>query len=319
MGNQRLVSSPLPPMRSNPGKPWYLRLAHSWQLWVIIAPSLIYLAIFRYFPMYGTVLAFKDYDPYTGILNSPWVGLMHFTAFFNSYEFQRVLENTVLLSVLYLVIGFPFPIVLALMLNSADNRTLKKSVQMTSFIPYFISTVVMVTIIIELLHPRSGLITLILNGLGLDLKNPMGDPKAFKTIYIVSGIWQNVGYNAIIFIAALASVDPNLYEAAIIDGATKIQRIRYIDFPVIIPTAVILFILSAGRIMNVAFEKIYLMQNNLNLRTSEVISTYVYKVGLIAANFSFGTAVGLFNSLINLLLLIIMNQIMRKYSETSLW
>ena len=319
MDKKGMGFAPLPSIRLNPGKPWYLRLAHSWQLWVIITPSLIYLAIFRYFPMYGAILAFKDYDPYTGILNSPWVGLFHFTTFFNSFEFQRVLENTVLLSVLYLVFGFPFPIVLALMLNSAGSKSIKKSVQMTTFIPYFISTVVMVTIIIELLHPRSGIITLAMNGLGLNIKNPMGDPNAFKTIYIVSGIWQNVGYNAIIFIAALASVDPNLYEAAIIDGATKMQRIKYIDFPVVIPTAVILFILSAGRIMNVAFEKIYLMQNNLNLRTSEVISTYVYKVGLIGANFSFGTAVGLFNSLINLILLIMMNQLMRKYSDTSLW
>lgn len=303
----------------NRGKPWYMKMAHNWQLWVIIAPALVYLAVFRYYPMYGTVMAFKEFDPFEGILKSPWVGLQHFNAFLASYEFKRVLENTVLISLLTLVVGFPFPIILALMLNSAGSRSFKKTVQMTSYIPYFISTVVMVTIIIETLHPRSGVLTLAMNSLGLHLKNPMGDPKAFRAIYIISGIWQNVGYNSIIFIAALASVDPSLYEAAIIDGATKLQRIRYIDIPTIMPTAVILFILNAGRIMNIGFEKIFLMQNTLNLRSSEVISTYVYKVGLIGANFSFGTAVGLFNSVINLILLLMMNQLMRKYSETSLW
>lgn len=295
------------------------RLAANWQLWLIIAPALIYLLVFRYYPMYGTVLAFKDFDPTEGILGSRWVGLRHFTSFLKSYLFLRVLANTFLVSLYSLIFGFPFPIILALMLNSTGSLAYKKTVQMVTYLPYFISTVVMVTIIIETLHSRNGLLTLAFRAVGIPADNMMGNADLFKTIFVASGIWQATGYSSIIYIAALTSIDPSLHEAAIVDGATKIQRIRYIDIPGIMPTAIILLILNAGRIMNVGFEKIFLMQNNLNLRTSEVISTYVYKVGLIDADFSFGTAVGLFNSVINLVLLVSMNQLMRRYSESSLW
>ena len=298
---------------------WMSRLAASWQLWVIVAPAVIYLLIFRYYPMYGAQLAFKEYDPLGGIMGSPWVGLRHFAAFFRSYMFQRVLANTFLLSIFALAVGFPFPIILALLLNETESLGFKKSVQMVTYMPYFISTVVMVTIIVESLHPRSGVITLALRALGLDAGNLMGNAKMFRTIFVFSGVWQHTGYASIIYIAALAGIDPSLHEAAIVDGATKMQRIRHIDVPGIIPTAVILLILNAGQIMNVGFEKAFLMQNDLNLRTSEVISTYVYKVGLIDANFSFGTAVGLFNSVINLTLLLTMNLLMRRVSESSLW
>lgn len=296
-----------------------VRLAKSWQLWVIIAPSLIYLLIFRYYPMYGAILAFKDYDPTAGIMGSRWVGLMHFSGFLQSYIFIRVLSNTLLISLYSLIFGFPFPILLALMLNSTNTLKFKKSVQMVTYMPYFISTVVMVTIIVETLHPRSGLIPLVLQWFGWQPDNIMGNADLFRGVYVVSGIWQSTGYGSIIYIAALSSIDPSLHEAAVVDGATKFQRIRHIDVPGILPTAIILLILNAGRIMNVGFEKAFLMQNNLNLRTSEVISTYVYKVGLVQANFSFGTAVGLFNSVVNMTLLICMNQLMRRVSESSLW
>jgi len=299
--------------------PWYKRLAGSRQLWILIFPAVVYLVVFRYVPMYGTLMAFQDFDPSSGILGSTWVGFRQFEMFLNSYEFMRVLANTVIISGLSLVIGFPFPILLALMLNSLGNRGVKKTVQMTTYLPYFISTVVMVTIIMEALHPRSGVITLVMRALGMELNNPMGDPKAFVPVYIISGIWQTVGYSSIIYIAALSSVDPSLYEAATIDGASKFQRIIFIDIPTLVPTAVILLILNVGRIMSLGFEKIYLMQNNLNLSASEVISTYVYKVGLMEANFSFGTAVGLFDSVINLILLLLVNQVMKKYSGNGLW
>jgi putative aldouronate transport system permease protein len=299
--------------------PWTAKLYKSWQLWVIIAPALIYLVIFRYYPMYGAQLAFRNFRPLDGILGSPWVGFANFKAFFQSYMFKRVVSNTALLSVYSLAVGFPFPIILALLLNETENFRFKKSVQMITYMPYFISTVVMVTIIFEMLHPRSGLITLVFRALGASAENPMGKAELFRTIYVFSGIWQHTGYASIIYIASLAGIDPSLHEAAIVDGATKMQRIRHIDIPGIIPTAVILLILNTGRIMNIGFEKTFLMQNDLNLRASEVIATYTYKVGLINANFSFGTAVGLFNSVINLTLLLTMNRVMRKVSETSLW
>ncbi len=299
--------------------PWHVRLARSWQLWVLIFPAVVYFVVFRYIPMYGTLMAFQDFDPSSGIWKSAWVGFRQFEMFLNSYEFLRVLVNTVVISGLSLIIGFPFPIILALMLNSVGNRTLKKTVQMTTYLPYFISTVVMVTIIIEALHPRSGIIILVMKSFGFKMDNILGDPNAFVPVYIVSGIWQTVGYSSIIYIAALSSVDPSLYEAATIDGANKFQRIRYIDVPTLVPTAVVLLVLNVGWIMSLGFEKIYLLQNNLNLSASEVISTYVYKVGLIQANFSFGTAVGLFNSVINLILLLTVNKVAKKYSGSGLW
>lgn len=294
-------------------------LKNNWQLWVLVAPALIYLIVFRYYPMYGATLAFREYDPWEGIMGSPWVGFRHFKMFFKSYMFVRVVSNTMLLSLFTLALGFPFPIILAILVNEVESHKFKKSVQMVTYLPYFISTVVMVTIITEALHPRNGIITLMLSFAGIQTENMMGNADMFRTIYVLSGIWQHTGYSSIIYIAALAGVDPSLHEAAIVDGATKTQRIWHIDVPAILPTALILLVLNAGRIMNIGFEKTFLMQNDMNLRTSEVIATYVYKVGLIDANFSFATAVGLFNSVINLILLITMNRISRRISETSLW
>jgi ABC-type polysaccharide transport system permease subunit len=218
-----------------------------------------------------------------------------------------------------IIFSFPFAVLLAIMLNSTNRLRFKKSVQMITYMPYFISTVVMVTIIVEMLHPRTGLVTGLLRALGIGAENLMGNARLFRTIYVSSGIWQTTGYSSIIYIAALTSIDPSLHEAAVVDGATKVQRIWHIDLPSIAPTMVILLILSTGRIMNVGFEKAFLMQNPLNLRMSEVINTYVYKVGLIDADFSFATAIGLFNSVINMLLLLTMNSLMKRVSESSLF
>jgi putative aldouronate transport system permease protein len=297
----------------------YKRFMKSWELQLIILLPLIYLILFKYFPMYGVQIAFRNFSPRKGILKSPWVGFTHIIAFVKSYYFTRVISNTVGISLYQLIVGFPFPIILAIMLNEARNRRFKKTVQMVTYMPYFISTVVMVSIIFQVLNPRFGILASMLQVFGIKLNNLLGVPGAFKTIYVVSGVWQQTGYSCIIYLAALSAIDVSLHEAAIVDGATRVQRIKFIDIPGILPTAIILFILRIGRMMNVGFEKVFLMQNPLNLRTSEVIATYVYKVGLVGANYSFSAGVGLFRSIINLLLLVLANKIARKIGETSLW
>jgi putative aldouronate transport system permease protein len=295
------------------------KIVQNWQLLVLILPAIIYLVIFRYLPMYGATLAFKDFYPRKGIWGSPWVGMKYFIMFWESYMFVRVLRNTVLLSFLNLLLSFPFPIMLALIVNEITKKRYQKTVQMVTYIPYFISAVVMVSIIIESLHPRIGAITQLIRMMGFEAENILGDPNKFRSIFIISNIWQHAGYSSIIYIAALSSVSPELHEAAIVDGATKIQRIYHINLPAIIPTMIILLILNVGRVMNLAFEKVFLMQNNMNLQTSEIIATYVYKVGLVNANFSFATAIGLFNSVVNLMLILSVNAISRKVSQNSLW
>ncbi len=295
------------------------RFRKSWQLWVIISPPLLWLIIFRYVPMYGAQIAFKDFSIVKGILGSPWIGLVNFKRFFDSYQFGRLISNTIGLSLYHFFAGFPLPIILAISLNESFNRSFKKTVQMITYAPHFISTVVMVAIIMQFLDPRIGIITKLARLVGLDAGNIIGQAGLFKTIYVVSDLWQHTGYGSIIYLAALSSIDPTLHEAAIVDGATRGQRIVHIDFPGILPTAVILLILRMGRIMNVGFEKVFLLQNPLNLRTSEIIATYVYKVGLIQADFAFSAAVGLFNSVINMALLLMVNRIARRLGETSLW
>jgi putative aldouronate transport system permease protein len=294
-------------------------LGKNWQLLILIFPSIIYLIIFRYTPMYGATLAFRSFVPSKGIWGSPWVGLKYFKMFWESYMFVRVISNTVLLSLFSLFFGFPFPVLLALIVNEIVNKRYQKMVQMVTYIPYFISVVVMVSIIIESLHPRIGILTAMLRMIGFPAENMMGDPDLFRGIYVLSNIWQHTGYNSIIYIAALSSVSSELHEAAIVNGATKLQRIYHINIPAIVPTIVILFILNTGKVMNVGFEKAFLMQNDMNLQTSEIIATYVYKVGLVNANFSFATAIGLFNSVVNLILLVMVNALSRRISESSLW
>lgn len=298
------------------------RILSKWQLYLFLLLPLLYLVIFSYIPMAGLQIAFKKFMPALGIWGSEWIGFDHFVKFFNSYQFQRVLVNTVAISFYSLIAGFPVPILLALMLNSMRSAWYKKTVQMVTYIPHFISTVVMVGILLQLFNPRIGVFSLMIGALsGGEPPNLIAKPETFSHMYVWSGIWQSMGWSSIIYIAALAGVDPELHEAAQIDGASRFKRVLHIDFPCLLPTATILLILAAGQIMNVGFEKIFLMQNNLNLRASEVISTYVYKVGLSssAQNFSYATAIGLFNSLVNFMLIISVNRITKRMSNNSLW
>jgi len=293
----------------------------SWQLYVLLLLPISYVLLFKYYPMYGAQIAFKDYVPFDGITGSDWVGTKHFVRFFHSYEFKKILKNTLVISLYSLIAGIPFPILLALSLNYIKNKMFKKSVQMVTYAPHFISVVVMAGIILELLEPRNGLINNLLRELGMESINFMAKPDYFSSIYVWSGIWQNVGFACIIYLAALSGIDPALHEAAVIDGASKFQRMRHIDLPGIVPIIMILLILDTGHILDLGFEKVLLLQNPLNARTSEVIDTYVYKVGLAsqAMNYSYSTAINLFKSVIGLILLVSVNQIARKTKQESLW
>jgi len=293
----------------------------NWQLYALMLPPFIYLVVFKYVPMYGALIAFQNYIPSRGMMGSEWVGLKYFVQFFESYEFWRIMKNTLLLSLYTLIAGFPIPIILALSLNYVRHTYFKKVVQMITYAPHFISIVVMVGIILQVLDPRVGLVNAILGLFGADPINFMGEPKLFSHIFVWSGVWQNVGFSCIIYIAALASVDPSLHEAAVVDGASKLRRMWHIDLPGIIPVAVILLILNMGNLLDTGFEKVLLMQNPLNLSSSEIIDTYVYKVGLTstAINLSYSSAIGLFKSIIGLALLVGVNHVSRKVSDTSLW
>lgn len=273
----------------------------------------------KYWPMYGVQIAFRDYNFALGITKSPFIGLENFKDFFKSYYFWNLIRNTVGISVYSIVVGFPMPILFALILNEIGNNMFKKTVQTISYAPHFISTVVMCGMIINFLSPSIGLINRLIVLLGGQSRPFMIMHKWFKSIYVLSDVWQNMGWSAIIYLAALSNVDVQLIEASIIDGASRMQRIRYINIPSIMSTIVILFILRLGSIMNVGFEKIFLLQNPLNFESSDVISTYVYRRGLVQMEFSFSTAVGLFNSVINFTLIILANYITKKFGETSLW
>ncbi|QGR00196.1 sugar ABC transporter permease [Paenibacillus psychroresistens] len=290
-----------------------------WQLYLLIVPPVLYFFIFKYLPMTNAVLAFKDYNVMKGIWGSPWVGFRFFRLFFDNPLFWQLIKNTLLISGYLLIIGFPIPIMLALALNEIRNGKFKRFVQLVSFAPYFISTVVMVSIIMLFLSPRLGFVNVAMNHFGMDSIDFLGKPDMFRAIYVTSDIWQNAGYSAVIYMAALAGVDSSLYEAARVDGASRFQKIRHIDIPGILPTITIILILNVGSIMAIGFEKMYLLQNPLNLVNSQIISTYVYDIGLRNANYSFATAVGLFNSIINLILLISVNTLSKKFTKNSLW
>jgi len=269
--------------------------------------------------MYGVTLAFRDFSIRDGIMGSPWVGLRHINQFFNSPNFWLLMRNTLALSVYTLAVGLPAPIILALCLNEVRLKYFKRLVQTVTYAPFFISTVVMVGMMLQILALRGGFVNNIIMMLGGEPINFMGEASMFRSIFVLSGVWQGMGFSAVLYIASLASVDENLYEAAIIDGANRIQKIRHIDFPAILPTIIIVLIMSVGSIMNVGPERVLLMQNNLNLINSEIISTYVYKIGLLRGDFSFATAVGLFNTVINFVLLFSVNKICQKLSATSMW
>jgi putative aldouronate transport system permease protein len=283
-------------------------------LYLLLAPAIILTIIFKYVPMYGATIAFKDFSPIKGIMGSEWVGLKHFTSFLTSPNFLEIFMNTLKLSSFELLIGFPIPVILALMLNQLRRSNVKKNVQLVLYAPHFISVVVVSGMVFLFLSP-TGPINAILSGFLDKPVSFMSDPDAFRTIYIWSGVWQGAGWASIIYVAALANVDPQLHDAATVDGASLLQRIWHIDLPTLKPVMAVLFILAAGGIMAIGFEKAYLLQTSMNMPASEIIPTYVYKRGLQAGDYSFATAVGLFNSIINVILLAFVNQVVKKLNE----
>lgn len=301
--------------------PLMKRVRINYQLYLIILLPITWLIIFRYIPMFGAVIAFKDFKSTAGIFGSKWIGFKNFTRFFDSYNFWNVLRNTVGISVYQLVAGFPLPIILALALNACLHKRYKKVVQMVTYMPHFISVVVLVGMILQFTSPRVGIINNFIQIFGGEPIDFMSKPSLFSSLYVWSGVWQNCGWGTIVYLAALAGVDTELHEAAMIDGASRFQRVCHIEFPLILPTTITMLILQFGNIMNIGFEKVFLMQNSLNRDASEVISTMVYKVGLSAAlpDYSYATAIGLFNSVINLVLVIVVNRISKRVSNTSLW
>lgn len=299
-----------------------LRIKRCRQLYIMLLLPLIYLIVFKYIPMAGLQIAFKEYSAKDGIWGSPWVGIKYFKKFFGDYNFKRILFNTLRLSIYSLTVGFIVPILLALSINCIQKQEFKKTIQTITYIPHFVSIVVLVGILVQMLNPIVGLYGHAMSALtGSRPVDVLGIPDAFPHLYVWSDIWQNAGWNSIIYIAALANCDQDLHEAAQIDGATRFQRVLHVDIPSILPTAIILLILNCGKVMGIGFEKVYLMQNSLNLSYSEVISTYVYKqaFGSGMTNFSYSTTIGLFNSVINFTLITIVNRISRKVGETGLW
>ncbi len=295
-------------------KLWKARYAY-----LMLLPVVLYFALFKYWPMYWLRMAFYDFKVLRGFDGSKFVAFKHFTRFFNSTDFWTLLSNTLKINFSVLLFVFPVPILFALLLNEVQNKHFKKAIQTVSYLPYFISTMIVVTMINTLLSPSIGIINRVIRSMGGQAIYFMGSEKYFRPVYILSAIWQNTGWSAIVYLCALTSIDPSLYEAATVDGAGRLRQVWHITLPGIRSTIVIMFILQLGKIMNVGFEKVYLMQNDLNLGASEVISTYLYKKGIINANYSYSTAIGLFNSAINFAMILMGNTISRKVGETSLW
>lgn len=295
------------------------RIFRNWELYLMFLPVLVFFLVFHYAPMYGVQIAFKKFSAVRGIVGSPWRGLYYFQQFFDSYLFGELIGNTLGLSLYSLAVGFPTPILLALMMNELRSERVKRVVQTITYAPHFISMVVMCSMIILFLSPSSGVLNRIIEILGGQSVYFMGKPEYFKTIYVLSGVWQNTGWSSIIYMAALSGIDPQLHEAATIDGASRLQRVWHINLPGILPTAVILLIMNCGSLMSIGFEKAFLLMNDLNRAAAEIISTFVYQRGLIDRNYSSAAAIGLFNSAINLVLLLGVNAIARRISDTSLW
>ncbi|HIW33114.1 MAG TPA: ABC transporter permease subunit [Candidatus Paenibacillus intestinavium] len=295
------------------------RMRNNWDYLIFIVPVILYFLIFCYGPMYGVQLAFKRFNPIHGITSSPWIGLDNFQRLFDSFQFGRILTNTLVINLMKTFISFPIPIILALMFNEMKREKLKKTFQTITYAPYFISTVVFVGMINLFLGGESSYINNILDTLGFGPIPFLTDPKYFSSVYVGTDIWRNCGWNSIIFIAALSAVDPQLHESAQIDGASRLKRIIHVNLPAILPTIIITFILQLGKMMTLSYERILLMQNSLNIEASEVISTYAYKVGLINMDYGFSTAVGLFNNVINIVLLLAANKLAKQYSSSSLF
>ncbi len=308
-------------MQSSTRKTLWNKLLRIWPLYVLLLPGLVYLLIFCYGPMYGAIIAFKDYSIAKGILGSPFVGLKWFVKFVTSYNFTTLVANTLRVSLYSLVVNSIIRVVLSLSINTLRQQRLKQCIQTITYLPHFISTVVMVGILIRFFNPSFGAISKLIQLFGGTDRDLMGIAKAVPHIYVWSGVWQNAGWSTILFISALTAVDVQLHEAAIVDGATIMQRIFHIDLPTLIPTIVICLILDCGNIMNVGHTKMLLMQNNLNKSTTEIISTYVYNIGMTSASpkYSYATAIGLINSVVNFVLVVLVNGICRRLNETSLW
>lgn len=286
--------------------------------YLMFLPVLVYFVIFAYGPMYGALMAFQDYTPSLGFLGSPWVGLKHFQRFFQDYYFKRILWNTFYISITSLIFTFPAPIVLALLLNELRNKRFKSVMQTASYLPHFISLVV-VCGMIKKFTLDTGVINDIVAFFGGTRKSFLNDPNCFVPVYVISDIWQEVGWNSIIYMAALAGIDQELYEAAMIDGAGRWKQTVHVTLPCIMPTIIILLILRMGMLLSVGYEKIILLYNPVTRKTADVISTYVYRVGLEDKSWSFSAAVGLFNSAINLVFLLVTNSLSKKFSDTALW
>lgn len=310
-----------PAIPSGRGADLRRKMRRSVPYYILMALPIAVLLLFKYYPMYGVTLAFKDYKVAAGIGGSPWTEPLfrHFERFLTAPSALRVIGNTLKISVYQLLASFPVPIILAIFLNELRSQKLKKSVQMITYMPYFISTVVLVSMIIQFTDLSYGFVNQAIKSMGGTPVNFMGNKDYFRHIYVWTGVWQSAGYSAVVYLAALSGVSPDLYDAAVVDGASKVKRIWHIDIPSIAPTIIILFILNTGSILSVGFEKIYLMQNNTNLSVSEVISTYVYRMGLVNQNYSYSTAVGLFNSLVNCFMLILCNWIARRVTDVGLW
>lgn len=305
---------------SKPNNLWK-RISRNKGLYLLLLPSLIILICFSYIPMYGVLISFKKFKTSLGIIGSPWADpwFKYFLKYFNSYQFFSTIKNTLILTGYNLLIGFPIPIIFALTINQMRNNKYKKTFQTVSYMPHFISTVVIVGIINLFFSPGSGLIGQLFGLFGAEAPNLLGSPSAFKHLYVWSDIWQHMGWDSIIYLAALSGIDPYLYEAASIDGASQFQKIIYVDIPMLIPTAMTLLILRCGGLLALGFEKVYLMQNDMNLLNSEVISTYVYRMGIIKSQYSYSAAINLFSTIINFILLISVNKFSKKVSENSLW
>ncbi|WSQ11061.1 ABC transporter permease subunit [Streptomyces sp. NBC_01231] len=290
-----------------------------WTLYLLMLVPLVHLAIFKYVPMTNAVIAFKDYNIIKGVWGSDWVGLRNFQLIFRNPVFWQLVQNTFLLSFYAVIASFPVPIILALALNEIRQGIFKRTVQMVTYAPYFISTVVVVSMTIMILSPQTGLISHVTGFFGVDRTDLLADADYFRHIYVWSDIWQTAGYSAVIYLAALAGVDQSLYEAARVDGASRLQKIWHVDLPSIMPTAVIILVLAVGNIMSIGFEKAFLLQNPMNLSSSEIIATYVYKTGLLNADFSQATAIGLLNSVVNLVLLVFVNFAAKRLTGSGVW
>ena len=294
-----------------------------WQLYIFLLLPLIYIIVFKYVPMVGVQIAFRKYTHRGGIWGSKWVGWDNFIKFFNSPKASVIITNTIKLSVYSIFVGFPFPIIFALMLNTIERPYYKKTVQTITYMPHFISTVVLVGIIMQMFNSTLGVIPRLWRALTGEARvDVLASPTGFVHLYVWSGVWQGFGWGSIMYLAALTSVSPDLHEAAQIDGATRWQRVLHVDLPSILPTITIMLILRMGSVMSIGFEKAYLMQNDLNIAASEVISTYEYKIGLANAgstDYSRSAAIGLFNSIVNMIMLFVVNQISGRLSSTSLW